>query len=100
MAENLRTRLAEISGVTLRDLGRDRSALVSFTVDGMDASAVRGALGIQGINIGANGISYTPLDMQARGLATVARASISYLNTDAEIELLVKSIAALVRRRA
>jgi selenocysteine lyase/cysteine desulfurase len=48
--------------------------------------------------IGSNGVSYTPFDMTSRGLQQIARASISYLTTDAEIERLLSEIRALTKQ--
>jgi len=93
----LRDRLARIPGVTLHDLGETCSALVSFNVDSMPAAGVRQALAQQGINITANGVPYTPLDMQARSLDSVARASVSYLTSGAELDRLVAAVTALAR---
>lgn len=93
----LRERLARLPGVTLHDLGEERSALVSFNVDGMTGPEVRAALAAQGINISANGIPYTPLDMRARGLVAVARAAVSYLTTGDEIDRLVAAVRALAK---
>ncbi|MDE2427152.1 MAG: aminotransferase class V-fold PLP-dependent enzyme [Burkholderiales bacterium] len=94
LARTLRTRLAAIPGVRLHDLGSDeqRSGLVSFNLHGHDAAALKNELGRQGIHIGANGVAYTPLDMQARGLHSVARASLSYLNTVDDIEMLAQAL--------
>src|SRR5690606_15058826 len=92
-----RGRGARLPGVTLHDLGEERSALVSFNVDGMTGPEVRAALAAQGINISANGIPYTPLDMRARGLVAVARAAVSYLTTGDEIDRLVAAVRALAK---
>lgn len=97
-ANALRDRLARVSGVTLHDLGPTGSALVSFNVDGWLAADVRQQLARQGINIAANGVPYTPLDMLARGLHSVARASVSYLTTPDEIDRLVAAVGGLARR--
>ncbi|MBO1112602.1 aminotransferase class V-fold PLP-dependent enzyme [Bordetella petrii] len=93
----LRNRLARIPGVTLHDLGEACSALVSFNLDGMPAADVRQALARQGINITANGVPYTPLDMRTRGLDSVARASVSYLTSGAELDRLVAAVTQLAR---
>src|SRR3546814_16634793 len=76
------------------DLGCECSALVSFNVDGIAAADVRQALARQGINITANGVPYTPLDMQARGLHSVARASVSYLTSTCELDRLIAARSA------
>jgi selenocysteine lyase/cysteine desulfurase len=97
LAEQLRAGLAGIAGVTVRDLGAVRSALVSFTVDGVCATQVQQRLATRRINIGANGVSYTPLDMRARGLTQIARMSVSYLTTPEEIEQAVAAVAEVAR---
>lgn len=94
-AQALRAQLAEIPGVTVLDQGRERSGLVAFNVAGQDAVAVQRRLAAQGVVIGSNGVPYTPLDMNARGLSQVARASVSYLTTEAEIGRLLDALRAL-----
>lgn len=97
IATSLRERLAEIPSVTLLDDGIERSGLVAFNVAGRDATRLQRELSEQGISIGTSGVAYTPLDMQARGLGQVARASVSYLTTEAEIDTLVDAIRTLMR---
>ena len=50
------------------------------------------------MTIGSNGVSYTPLDMTARGLAQIARASVSYLTTQDEIGRLLDALRQLPRQ--
>ncbi|WP_420993080.1 aminotransferase class V-fold PLP-dependent enzyme [Cupriavidus sp. 30B13] len=98
-AQALRAQLAAIPGVSVLDQGRERSGLVAFDLAGHDPLDVQRRLAAQGISIGSNGVSYTPLDMNARGLGQIARASVSYLTTEAEIDKLLDSLRALARRR-
>lgn len=93
-AQALRAQLASIPGVTVLDQGRQRAGLVAFGVAGWEPAALQRRLAEQGVAIGANGIGYTPLDMAARGLIQVARASVSYLTTDAEMDKLLDRIRA------
>lgn len=95
ISQALRHQLAEIPGVTVLDQGLERSGLVAFNVTGRDAISVQSSLAEQGIVIGSNGIAYTPLDMRFRGLKRIARASVSYLTTESEIDKLVSGIRAL-----
>jgi len=97
MSRTLRQRLQDIRGLSLQDLGRDhqRSGLIAFTLEGWDCLALKQALAARGINIGANGVAYTPLDMQTRGLENIARLSLSYLNTEAEIDVLLTALSEL-----
>ena len=91
----IREALRQIPGITLHDLGRTHSGLIAFNLVGWDSFELKHRLGLKRINIGANGVAYTPLDMQARGLSSVARISVSPLNTDDDIELLVKALREL-----
>ena len=91
----IREALRQIPGITLHDLGRTHSGLIAFNLAGWDSFELKQRLGVKRINIGANGVAYTPLDMQARGLSSVARISVSPLNTDDDIELLVKALREL-----
>lgn len=97
IARMTRDRLSAIPGVDIRDLGHpeQRSGLVSFTVDGLAASELRTLLAGKCISIGANGVAYTPIDMRARGISEIARASVSYFTTPDEIELLGRAVEIL-----
>jgi cysteine desulfurase / selenocysteine lyase len=97
IATELRQQLAEIPGITLLDNGSERSGLVAFNAVGREPPALQTALAEKGISIGISGVAYTPLDMRARGLDQVARASVSYLTTDAEIAMLADALRAVVR---
>jgi cysteine desulfurase / selenocysteine lyase len=95
LAGQLRAGLADIAGVNLRDLGTERSALVAFTLDRVGPRQLQQELARRGINIGANGVAYTPLDMRARGLDMIARMSVSYLTTEDEIERALAAVREL-----
>ena len=94
-AEQIRDALRGIAGITLHDLGTHQSGLIAFNLAGWDAFELKRRLGLKRINIGANGMAYTPLDMQARGLESVARVSVSPLNTEHDIELLIAALREL-----
>jgi cysteine desulfurase / selenocysteine lyase len=95
IASFAREQLARLGNVTLLDIGLNKSGLVSFNVKGLSATEVKSKLALKKINIGANGVAYTPLDMRARGLTEVARISVSYLTTEHEIETAVQAIRQL-----
>lgn len=94
-AQALRAELAAIPGIAVLDQGRERSGLVSFNLAGQDAADVQRKLAAQGITIGSNGVPYTPLDMQARGLDRIARASVSYLTSSGEVDRLLDALRKL-----
>jgi cysteine desulfurase/selenocysteine lyase len=95
LAGRLRERLAEIPGVTVRDRGRVRCGIVTFTLDGHPAEAVKDALAGAAVNVTVSGRSSTLIDMSARGLDAVVRASVHYYNDETEIDRLVRIVAAL-----
>ena len=93
--ETLRARLAAVPGVTVRDLGVVRGGIVSFTVRGVDVARVKATLRAARINVTVSPARGTLLDMRARGLSEVVRASVHYYNTDEEIDRLTAEVARL-----
>ncbi len=59
---------------------------MTFTKDGEDAAAVRDRLAAHGINVTVSDVLSTRLDMEARRLENIVRASVHYYNTDDEID--------------
>jgi cysteine desulfurase len=96
-AQHLRDALAEVPGVTIRDRGRQRCGLVTFTVDGLEPAAVREALVRQDITVTVAPRTGTLLDMDARGLDGVVRASPHYFVTPEQLDSAVAAVAALTR---
>ena len=95
LSGRIRDALRQIPGVSLHDLGTVHSGLIAFNLAGWEAFELKRRLGLKHINIGANGVAYTPLDMQARGLTSIARVSVSPLNTEHDIELLIATLREL-----
>lgn len=97
LCRQLRERLRSIPGLQMHDLGHSdhQSGLIAFTLKGWDSFDLKQQLLLRGINIGANGVAYTPLDMQARGLESIARIAVSYLNTEEEMDELLSTLQAL-----
>lgn len=98
LAGRLRTGLAALHGITIRDLGRTPGAIVSFTMDGHEADAIVGGAAAAGITIGASDPSSTRIDAELRALPHVVRASPHYYNTEAEIDRLIDHLAGLTPR--
>ena len=93
LAARLRAGLKALPGITLRDLGRNPSAIVSFTIEGHEAAAVVAAADQAGITIGASDPASTRLDAEARSLPVLVRASPHYYNSEAEIDRLIEFCA-------
>jgi cysteine desulfurase / selenocysteine lyase len=88
LASRLRERLAELPGVTVLDLGQRRCGIVTFTVDGQPAAAVKDRLADARINVSTTSIESARYDMSARDLPELIRASVHYYNTEEELDLL------------
>jgi selenocysteine lyase/cysteine desulfurase len=95
LAEQLRTKLGGVDGVTLLDRGAVLGATVTFTVDGHDPVAIRDALGARGVNVSVMERSSAQLDFGPRGLETAVRSSVHYYNDDTDIDRLVAGVNAL-----
>jgi selenocysteine lyase/cysteine desulfurase len=93
LAERLRVRLADVPGVIVRDVGQVKCGIVTFTVEGQAPDVLRQRLLAQGINVSVTRRPSTRLDMEARGLGEMLRASVHYYNTEEELERLVGAVA-------
>lgn len=100
LASYLRGQLATVDRVVLRDQGRRQCGIVSFTIDGLIPLAVRDHLYSQQINVSVSGAAYTPIDMQARGLSAVLRASVHVYNTEDEIDAVCAVLRDMVKRNS
>ncbi len=96
LADTLRDQLHDIDGVKVQDLGQQKCGIVSFTVAGKEPSEIKQSLSEQKINLSVSSAQGTRLDMDARGLASVLRASVHYYNTEVEIERFCTTLASLV----
>lgn len=95
LARQLRLRLSELPGVQVRDLGQVQSGIVTFTVEGQAPEAIRQQLAVQKINVSTTTVYSTRLDMEARGLSQMVRASVHYYNSEEEIERFCKALGEL-----
>ena len=95
LAGRLRELLSDLPGVTVRDLGRQKCGIVTFTVEGRDPTALRDKLREHRINVSVTSRSSTRLDMEARGLHAMVRSSVHYYNTEEEVESLISAVKEL-----
>ena len=92
-AAELRAALSKLSGVVLQDGGDDLAGIVSFTVDDTDPYRVRERLLGDKVTVAVSGLPSTRLDMTARGLEAVVRASPHYFVSDDDIAAAAEAVA-------
>ncbi len=85
LAEQLRSELAAIPGIIVRDIGAERCGILTFTGDDMGAQELQDALAARAMNVTISTTSSTRFDMEARDLRELMRASVHYYNDESEI---------------
>lgn len=95
LGASLRARLAELPGCRVHDQGVERCGLVTFTLEGRTADAIKAALTARSINVNVSRAPSTLLDMTDRGLAELVRASVHYYNTEEEIDRLCAALTSM-----
>jgi selenocysteine lyase/cysteine desulfurase len=95
LADLLRERLDELPAIKVRDIGRERSGIVTFTHERRSASEIVAALRDQAMNVSATTPSSTLLDARARDLPDMVRASVHYYNTEKEVARFAAAVAAM-----
>ena len=92
LSGKLRDGLRALPGITVHDLGPDPASIVTFSIAGREAEAIKAKLALAGINVSVSPPSSTLLDANARNLPPVVRASPHYYNTEDEIEALLRAL--------
>jgi cysteine desulfurase/selenocysteine lyase len=96
LATRLRDGLTNLPDVTVRDLGRNPSAIVSFTCDTLAPVEIVVAAIAREIEIGASLPESTWLDAERRGLPPLVRVAPRYFNTEAEVDVLLEFFGSLL----
>ena len=97
LGARLRERLAAIEGVTVRDVGAEKCAIVTFDVAGIPAQQVKDALAAQQINVVVSATTSAVIESIERDLPDLIRASPHYFNTEQELDELVESVRIVAR---
>ena len=96
LASRLRAKLQDIEGVTVHDGGSRKSGIVTFSVGEMDAQDVVLNFRTQNINISAARVEHARLDLEKRGVLSLARASVHYYVSLEEIDRFSEAVQSLL----
>jgi selenocysteine lyase/cysteine desulfurase len=95
LGSRLRDGLDGIAGVQTHDLGVERCAIVTASIDGRPAEDVAQLLAARGINVTTTVPEDNQFDTLARGVHPLVRFSPHYYNTGAEIDRALEAAAEL-----
>ena len=96
LAEMFREKLAELPRVTVRDLGQERGAIVTYTVDDADHNSIVNKLGSRRINCSVSILPHSRLDMERRGIEDLIRAPVHYFNIEDEVDRYVRELSSII----
>jgi len=96
LAKYLRAQLSEVAKVTVRDQGKLKCGIVTFSIENRDAAPLKKALHERKINVSVSVASSTLLDMEERSIPEMLRASVHYYNTEEEIDQFVETLDKLL----
>jgi cysteine desulfurase / selenocysteine lyase len=96
LAYKLRTQLSPLPGVIVRDRGVTQCGIVTFSVEDKSPDEIVSTLSKDNINVSVTRRSSTLLDMDARGLDNLVRASVHYYNSEEEVEHFCRTVASLL----
>jgi cysteine desulfurase/selenocysteine lyase len=93
LAYQLRTQLSPLPGVIVRDRGITQCGIVTFTIEDVEPEEIQRTLAVYNINVSVTTRSSTLLDMDARKLTSMVRASVHYYNSEEEITRFCAKVA-------
>src|SRR6266496_5059903 len=96
LAYKLRTQLSPLPGVIVRDRGVTQCGIVTFSVEDKSPDGIVSTLSKHNINVSVTRRSSTLLDMDARRLDSLVRASVHYYNSEEEVERFCRTVESLL----
>ena len=92
LADRLREQLGSINGVTLRDKGKEKCGIVTFTLDGVAAEEFQMLMRKKNINVGVSKRNCALIDFDEWGVDSIIRSPVHYYNSEDEIDYFIKEV--------
>ena len=96
LADRIRVQLGELPGVAVRDRGTRRTGIVTFSVEGKDATDVVRRIKERGVNVSHSPREYALRDFDAHGVAGLVRVSPHVYTDDTDIDALLDAVSAAI----
>ena len=96
LATELRTKLANIDGITLTDQGAVQCGIITFMAAQKDPNHIKTELSKHNINVSVSDGSGSLVSFVQRDLTEVVRASVHYFNTEDEIETFISALTEIL----
>ena len=97
LAGRMREQLRNIESVTVNDMGDEKCGIVTFSVAGMDAAAIKDKLAERQINVSVGQAKSTMIYMSKNHFGSIVRASVYYYNTEEEINTLCDELLSVIK---
>ena len=95
LADRLRNLLSDIEAVEIRDKGKEKCGIVTFSIDGVDAGDFQQQMRTKNIKCGVSRRSIAVIDLDDWGVDSLIRAPVHYYNTENEIDYFVRQVRIL-----
>ena len=92
LADKLRNLLSDIEGVAVRDKGKEKCGIVTFSLDGVDAGDFQQQMRQKNIKCGMSKRSIAVIDLDDWGVDSIIRTPVHYFNTENEINFFVQQV--------
>jgi len=92
LSYQLRSQLTTLPDVIVRDRGVTQCGIATFTIEGHEPENIQRELAASNINVSVAVRSSSVLDMDARKLTSIVRASVHYYNSEEEVERFCRHI--------
>jgi cysteine desulfurase/selenocysteine lyase len=92
LADRIRSLLTEIPGVVVRDRGLVRTGIVTFSVEGHEASDVVRGIKAAGVNVSHSPREYAVRDFDAQGVRGLVRVSPHVYTDDSDLDALLAAV--------